>query len=110
MMMKKFENCGFTSIVTNDKLKIEIPISNLVFAFENAPNNQDENGNPATIRRGKRKEFAEWVAEEVISEADPEDGATYTHQMFDRVFDQIFEGYVIASEFVKDTVAEKDGF
>lgn len=32
--MKKFENCGFTSILTKDKLKIEIPVKNLVCAFE----------------------------------------------------------------------------
>jgi hypothetical protein len=106
--MKKFENCGFTSVVTNDKLKLEIPIANLVFAFENAPNNQDQYGNPATVKRGKRKQFAEWVAETIVSEADPEDGATYTHQMFDKVFDQIFEGYVLADEFIKDPVADDD--
>jgi hypothetical protein len=100
--MKKFENCGFTSVVTNDKLKLEIPIANLVFAFENAPSNQNEYGNPMTVKRGKRQQFAEWVAETVVSEADPEDGATYTHQMFDKVFDQIFEGYVLADEFVKE--------
>ncbi len=106
--MKKFENCGFTSIVTNDKVKLEIPIKNLVVAFENAPNNMNEYGNPMTIKRGKRKQFAEWVAESVVSEADPEDGATYTHQMFDKVFDLIFEGYEVADEFVKEPKEEED--
>jgi hypothetical protein len=104
--MKKFENCGFTSVVTGDKVKLEIPISNLVCAFENSPSNSNEYGAPFLIKRGKRKQFAEWVAEMVVSEADCEDGATYIHQMFDRVFDQIFEGYVIAEEFIKEPKEE----
>jgi hypothetical protein len=106
--MKKFENCGFTSIVTNDKVKLEISIANLVFAFENDPNNDDGGGNYATVKRGKRKQFAEWVAEMIVSEADQEDGATYAHQMFDKVFEQYYEGNVLADEFIKDPVVDDD--
>lgn len=94
--MKKFEDMGFTSIVTNDKLKIEIPIKNLVIAFQACPNNYDED----TIKRGKRQAFAEWVAEMVVSECDQEDGASFLHKMFDAVFDQYFEGYELCDEFI----------
>lgn len=100
--MKKFENMGFTSIVTNDTLKIEIPISNLVHAFECAPNNQNAYGNQVNIKRGKRKEFAEWVAEHIIDEHNQEDGASFIAEAFDALFDQIFEGYEICDEFVDE--------
>lgn len=98
--MKKFEDMGFTSIVTNDKLKIEIPIKNLVTAFEGSPNNCDE----VKIKRGKRGAFAEWAAKTVISEHDPEDGASFLHEAFDAVFDQLLEGYEYDAwdEFVQE--------
>lgn len=103
--MNKFENMGFTSSVTNDKLKIEIPIKNLVTAFELSPNNYDE----VKIKRGKRKAFAEWVARTVVSEHDAEDGASFLHECFDNVFDQLFEGFETDGwdEFVKESSEEE---
>ena len=95
--MKKFENCGFTSILTNDKLKIEIPISSLVCAFENSPNNFEE----CTVKRGKRKEFAEFCAEYIVEECDSETGNTYLTEAFDKMFDLLFEGHEDGREFVK---------
>lgn len=106
--MTKFENMGFTSIVTDDKLKIEIPISNLVCAFENAPNNEDSYGDQYTIKRGKRKEFAEWVAEHILDEHNQEDGASFIAEAFDSLFDQIFEGYEVCDEFVQEPDPECD--
>lgn len=102
--MKKFEDMGFTSIVTSDKLKIEIPIKNLVCAFEACPDNHGE----VTIKRGKRQAFAEWLAQMIVSECDPEDGSSYLHKMFDSVFDQIFQGYELCDEFIKYTEEEDD--
>lgn len=103
--MKQFENMGFTSTVTTDKLKIEIPISNLVFAFESAPNNcVGEDGSPSRIKRGKRQQFAEWVAEHIIDEHDQETGASFIAEAFDNLFEQIFEGYEICDDFVAEPV------
>lgn len=98
--MVKFENCGFTSIVTSDKLKIEIPIANLVCAFESDPNNTNDYGNPSTIKRGKRQEFAEWVAKWILEEADSEDGTAHIHRAFDSVFELLYEGYEDGGEFL----------
>lgn len=106
--MKKFENCGFTSIVTNDKVKLEIPISTLVLAFEATPNNENDSGDPSTIKRGKRRQFAEWVAQQMVKEACQHDGATYTHEMLDNIFDQLFEGYEDGSDFVKEAKENDD--
>jgi chromosome segregation ATPase len=51
--MKKFKFCEYRASVTNNKLKIEIPISQLVFDFETADSNQDDYGNPILQKNGK---------------------------------------------------------
>lgn len=99
--MKKFDcGAGFISTVTDKKLKLEIPISNLVCAFECAPNNMTDTGGQITVKRGKRKEFAEWVAEYILDEANSEDGAAHIHKAFDSVFDLLLEGYEDGQEFL----------
>jgi|GEM_PF-1634174 hypothetical protein len=98
--MKKFEDNGFTTIVTSDKIKIEIPIANLICAFENSPDNMCENGEPMTVKRGKRQDFAEFIAGNLLSEKDSETGETYISGAFDGVFTLLFEGYAIGDDFV----------
>jgi hypothetical protein len=95
--MKKFENLGFTSKLTNDKLSIEIPIKELVSAFELCPNNYDE----SKVKRGKRQMFAEFVAKQIIEECDSETGDTPMTKAFDSVFELLFEGHEDGSEFIK---------
>lgn len=92
--MKKFEDNGFTSIITNDKLKIEIPIANLVNAFNYNPNNYD-----CKIKRGKRKEFAEFLAKHIFDESDQETGANYIQEAFDKVFEMAMEDF--DNDFIK---------
>ena len=105
--MKKFENSGFTSILTNDKLKIEIPISNLVCAFNNCPDNPIGDGQ-LKVKRGKRKEFAEFCAEYIVDECNCETGDTYLTEAFDRLFNQLFEGFIIADEFIEEVKEYED--
>lgn len=95
--MKKFKNLGFTSILTENKLKIEIPIRNLVMAFETNPNNYDE----SKVKRGKKQMFAEFVAKYILEECDQEDGATHITKAFDSVFDLLLEGFEDGSEFIE---------
>ena len=42
--MKKFEENGFTATVTDKVVRWEIPISNLINAFNNSPENYSEDG------------------------------------------------------------------
>jgi hypothetical protein len=95
--MKKFENLGFTSKLTDDKLTIEIPVKNLITAFELCPTNYDE----SKVNRGKSQIFAEFVAKQILEECDQETGDTHISKAFDSVFDLIFEGYEDGSEFIK---------
>ena len=94
--MKKFENLGFISKLTDEKLTIEIPIKNLVSAFELCPNNYDE----SKVKRGKRQLFAEYVAKQILEECDQETGDTYISNAFDSVFELLFEGFEDGSEFI----------
>jgi hypothetical protein len=99
-LAKKFGYKGFTATSTGSRVKIEIDISNLVCAFEGCPDNSDEYGEPFTIKRGKKRAFANWVAEHVMDEADQHEGNTYVGQMLDSVFNLLFEGYELGDEFL----------
>jgi hypothetical protein len=86
--VKKFENLGITSIVTGDKLKIEISIAGLVSGFNGSSNNNYEE---ITVRRGKRQEFAEYIAKRLIDGEDPDTGNSPVMDMLDKVFDDVFQ-------------------
>jgi len=90
--MNKIEENGFTATITKDKVKLEIPISNLVYAFNNSPENYSEDGEHFIIvKRGKRQEFATYVAEQLLVSEDPDTGASFLEQAIDNVFEQVFE-------------------
>lgn len=91
--MKKFEENGFIATVTNKVVRWEIPISLLISAFNNSPENYSEDGEHyITIKRGKRQEFAEYVAQQLMLECDSETGASHIEQAIDNVFLNVFEG------------------
>jgi len=94
--MKKFENLGITTKLTNKKLTIEIPIANLANAFELSPNNHNE----SKVKRGKSQMFAEFVAKHILEECNQETGDTHITKAFDNVFDLLIEGYEDGEEFI----------
>ncbi len=88
--------------ITNDKLKMEISIKSLVWLFHNSPNNIDESGEQFfKVKRGKRREFAEWIVEQLQDEAErSSDGEVSWGVPFEDAFNKIFEGYELCDEFV----------
>lgn len=92
--MEKIESLGFTATVTKQKLKIEIPISNLIQGFRDSPNNFDE----ATIKRGCRNEFAMYVAQALVDGSNQDTGDSPIMEAVEQVFEELFEG---AEDFVK---------
>ena len=86
--MKRYSNLGIETIVTNDKIKIEVKISGAINAFNNNPTNYCPN---ITVKRGKRKEFAEYLAKSLIEVGNSETGDSLVMEMFDQIFEQIFE-------------------
>lgn len=94
--MEIFEDgeTGFVTKTTNDKLIIEMPISNLVRGFNTSPYNYDGHGGndtPAKIKKGMRKDFANYLANKLFDEADPDTGANYVGQMLDQLFIRAIE-------------------
>jgi hypothetical protein len=86
--------------ITNNKLKMEIKIADLVWLFHNSPNNMGVNGEGlyAKVKRGKRREFAEYIVE-MLSDYNPQDeNNTRWGQPLEDIFNEIFEG---AEDFCK---------
>lgn len=91
--MKKFEHNGFTATVTKDVVRWGIPISNLINAFNCSPENYSMDGkNFITVKKGKRQEFAEYVAQQLMEQCDAETGASHIEQAIDNVFADVFSG------------------
>lgn len=76
--------------LTNDKLKMEIDIKDLVNLFNTDPNNAGDgpNGELAKIKRGKGKEFVKLLVEYL---ADEDDDMPYWAGTFQDAFDRIME-------------------
>ncbi len=85
--MEKFNGNGFIGVVTNDKVKLEISIANLVNAFNCCPDNFDG----SKVRRGMRQEFARHLVERLFDETDQDTGASYIEEAFDKVFYEMME-------------------
>lgn len=92
--MEKFEALGFTATVTNNKLKIEIPIKNLVEGFKDSPNNFNE----LKVKRGHRHDFAKYVAERLVDGSNADTGESPIMEAIERTFEELFEG---DEEFIK---------
>jgi hypothetical protein len=86
---------GFTVKVLNKKVVIEMPIANLVRGFNLSPNNYGE----CKIKRGKRQEFAKWLVENLLDEANVDTGDNFIVTMLDSVYERAYEG--AEDEFVK---------
>jgi hypothetical protein len=94
-MRKIIDGCtGFTITITNDNLRIDMPISNLVRGFNLSPNNYEE----VKIRKGMRKEFVNWLADTLLDDADSESGDNFIATMLTSAFERAFEDCL---DFVK---------
>ncbi len=92
--MKKFDDQLMKFYITKDKLKMEISLKDLVFLFENSPNNADEYGNfPGyKIKPNMKQEFAEYVVRMLLDDAPYERDTTRIGEPFDDIFEGIMEG------------------
>jgi hypothetical protein len=101
--MKKFEENGCTATVTNNTVRWEYPIANLVNAFNYDPENPSYNGEDfVSVKRGKREEFAEYVAKNMIQPYDQETGQSPIEDALQKVFIEVFEGYENFAKYPED--------
>lgn len=74
--------------VDDKKLKMEISIKDIKYLFESDP----ENYNQSRIKKGKSKEFAEWIAKMLEEESNQETGEPYWSEPFTKLFECALEG------------------
>lgn len=74
--------------VDDKKLHMEISIKDLKYLFETDSANFDQ----SKVKRGKQKEFAEWVAKMLLEESDQETGEPYWANPFRGIFEFAMEG------------------
>ncbi len=98
--MKEYNDQLMKFKITNDKLKMEIKLSDLAWLFRNSPDNVADDGEHEFCRviRGKNKEFAEAIVE-MLRDESPENGndTRWGHALED-VFQEIRES---AADFLK---------
>ena len=98
--MQKFEYGDTVATVTDGKICFEIPINNLVYAFNYSPDNPSEDGEQfVKVKEDKTQEFAEYIAKHMIEPSNQETGASYFEDAIDRVFDEVFESYEDFAEY-----------
>jgi len=92
--MKKFDKQIMKFTITNDKLKMEISIKDLVWLFHNSPDNMSESGEGigVRVRRGKRQEFTEFIVNQLTDYSDENDNINWGVP-FESAFTEILEGY-----------------
>lgn len=98
--MKEFNDQLMKFKITNDKLKMEISLKDLVWLFHNSPDNCGEDGDSpfAKVKRGKRQEFAERLVRLLMDDAPSEQDCFRWGMPFEDAFREITEG---AEDFCK---------
>ena len=93
-MNKKFVEQLLEFEITEDKLKMEISLENLEFAFNNAEGNYNDKGERygAKIKDNKRQEFAEFVVKFLMDDESTDSNNVNWSVPFEKAFDAIFEG------------------
>lgn len=94
--MKEYNDQLLKIKVTNNKLKMEISLKDLVELFEQSPNNTYDGENTGVkVKRGKRQEFAQFIVENLLDDSsigDYGDGLPVWGVPFEEVFMRIIEG------------------
>ena len=88
--MKTFDDQLMKFTITNDKLKMEIKISDLVYLLENSPNNFPDE--PVRVKRGNRQQFTEALVKMLMDDCDVDSNSTRWGKPLEDIFDEWFSG------------------
>jgi len=99
--MKEFNDQVMKFKITNDKLKMEIKLSDLAWLLKNSPNNIGDNGDEdyCHVRKGKNKEFAEYVINMLMDESPNDGNNTRWAEPFENIFEEVMES--VEDGFIK---------
>lgn len=98
--MKKYDEQLLKFQITNDKLKMEIKLSDLVWLFHNSPNNMADDGESAfcRVKSGLKQQFAEKVVEMLLDQSPHDENNMRWGDLFEEIFEEITES---AADFLK---------
>ena len=91
--MKKYDEQLLKIQITNNKLKMEIKLSDLEWLFHNSPNNTADDGESAfcRVKRGMKQQFAEEVVKLLLDQSPHDENNK-------EIFEEITES---AADFLK---------
>lgn len=94
--MKEFTDQVMKFKITEDKLKMEIKLTDLARLLKNSPSNVDvvDDGKHeyCHVRKGKNKEFAERIVEMLMDESPHDENNIRWGQVFEDIFVEMMEG------------------
>jgi len=98
--MKKFDEQLLKVQITNDKLKMEIKLSDLAWLFRSSPDNVADDGEHefCRVKRGRNQEFAEKFVREMLDASPHDENNMRWGDMFEEIFREIRES---GDEFLK---------
>ena len=94
--MKTFDEQLMKFIITNDKLKMEIKLSDLVFLLKESPDNNPDD--PVRVKPGCRQQFAEALVKALMDDFEVDSNDTRWGRVLEDIFDEWFCG---DEEFLK---------
>lgn len=96
--MKEFNDQILKFKITDNKLKMEIALKDLVWLFHNSPNNFNGETESGKVMRGKRQEFAEYIVRMLMDDAPNERDCVRWGEPFEDIFEEILSG---SEDFIK---------
>ncbi len=98
--MKKNDEHLMKFRITNDKLKMEIKLSDLVWLFHNSPNNVADDGESefCRVKKGMKLQFAEEVVKMLMDQSPNNENNMRWSDPFESIFQEITES---AADFLK---------
>lgn len=98
--MKKYEEQLMKFTITNDKLKMEIKLSDLTWLFRNSPDNVADDGEHefCRVKRGENQAFTEEFVQMLMDESPENGNDTRWGHMFEEIFRELRES---GADFLK---------
>lgn len=98
--MKKYDSQLLKIAITNDKLKMEIKLSDLAWLFRNSPDNVADDGEHefCRVKRGENQAFTEEFVQMLMDESPENGNDTRWGHMFEGIFQELRES---AADFLK---------
>lgn len=92
--MKEFTDQVMKFKITEDKLKMEIKLTDLARLLKDSPSNVADDGELeyCHVRKGKNKEFAERIVEMLMDESPHDENNIRWGQVFEDIFVEMMEG------------------